>query len=163
MPLLAELRIEAEPRDRRRASRRTLRLEVAGDESGAAGRAVVRNLSETGLLLETAEPLQNGDTLSVELPEAGPVTARVVWCRAPYFGCEFAAPVSRGSVSAALLRSPIEDEAVALVTPADTMWRLPEPLAPARHAPAPETIVALALLAAAASAFVLALVTLQAG
>jgi len=162
MPLLAELRIDPEPRDRRRASRRTLRLEVEG-AAAPVGRAVIRNLSETGLLLETREPLQNGDTLSVELPEAGPVTARVVWCRAPYFGCEFAAPVSRGSVSAALLRSPIDDEAVALATPIDTMWRLPEPIAPPKRAPSPEAVIALGLLAAAATAFILALVTLSAG
>jgi hypothetical protein len=163
MPLLAELWSEPEPRERRRAARRTLRLEVAGAEGGRGGRAVIRNLSETGLLVETAEPLQNGDTLSVVLPEAGPATARVIWSRAPYFGCEFAAPVSRGSVSAALLKSPAEDDAVTLATPVDTMWRLPEPLGPIRRAAAPEAIIALGLLAAAAAAFVLALVTLQAG
>ena len=163
MPLLAELRTDPAPRDRRRGSRRTLRLELADAPGAAAGRAVVRNLSETGLLLETAESLQNGDTLSVVLPEAGAVVARVVWCRAPYFGCEFAVPVSRGSVSAALLKSPAEDDAVSLATPVDTMWRLPEPLGPIRRAAAPEAIIALGLLAAAAAAFVLALVTLQAG
>ena len=162
MPLLAEFRTDPAPRDRRRGSRRTLRLEVADAPGTASGRAIVRNLSETGLLLETAEPLQNGDTLSVELPEAGAVVARVVWCRAPYFGCEFAAPVSRGSISAALLKSPV-DEPVPMLAPADTMWRLPEPLAPFAATPAPETVVALALLAAAVAAFVLALVTLQTG
>jgi hypothetical protein len=163
MPLLAELRTDPGPGDRRRASRRTLRLEISGGEAAAAGRAVVRNVSETGLLLETSEPLQNGDTLSVELPKAGAVVARVIWCRAPYFGCEFAAPVSRGSVSAALLISPLDEGDAALATPIDTMWRLPEPLMPARRAPSPEAVVALGLLAAAATAFILALVTLQTG
>ena len=163
MPLLAELRTDPVPRDRRRRSRRTLRLEVADAPDGASGRAVVRNLSETGLLLETAEPLQNGDSISVELPEAGTVVARVVWSRAPFFGCEFAAPVSRGSVSAALLKSPIDEATATLATPIDTMWRLPEPLDPAGAMPSPEAIVALALLIAAATAFILALVTLQAG
>lgn len=163
MALLAELRTEPETRERRRTSRRTLRLEVEGAGNEAAGRAVVRNLSETGLLLETAEPLRNGDTLSVELPEAGAVVARVIWSRTPYFGCEFAAPVSRGSVSAALLKSPLDEPEAALATPVDTMWRLPEPLAPNRRAPSPEAVIALGLLAAAATAFILALVTLQAG
>jgi hypothetical protein len=92
------------------------------------------------------------------------VQASVVWTRAPFFGCEFVAPVSRGAVSAALLKSPIDEPPVALAGPADTTWRLPEatPIS-ALSPPAMETAAALMLFAAAVVAFVFALVTLQAG
>jgi len=164
MALLAELRVDTAPRDQRRVSRRTLRLEVESAIGANAARGIVRNLSETGLLLETAEPLANGDTLAVELPEAGTVGARVVWCRAPYFGCEFENAVSRGAVAAALLKSPLDEPATELLSPPDSTWDLPVPLS-RRALPAPsfEAATALMLFAAAAMAFVLALATFRAG
>jgi hypothetical protein len=164
MALLAELRTEPQPRERRSRPRRTLYLELGS--AGGGPRTVIRNLSETGLLLETAEPLNLGEEISVELPEAGLVQASVVWTRAPFFGCEFLAPVSRGAVSAALLKSPIDEPAVELTGPADTTWRLAEPdptPISALSPPAMETAAALMLFAGAAIAFVLELVTLQAG
>jgi len=161
MALLAQIRTEPQPQERRTRARRTLRLETM---VGPDGRAVIRNLSETGLLLETSEPLNVGEPLAVELPEAGAVQAEVVWARAPFFGCEFARPVGRGPVSAALLKSPIEEPPIQLTSPEDTTWRLPERVPISALPPAQwEASAALVLFACAAAAFVVALMTLRAG
>jgi hypothetical protein len=56
-------------------------------------------------MIETNTDLAVNETIEVELPEAGAITARVLWKRDAYFGCEFLAPASVASVSAALLRS----------------------------------------------------------
>lgn len=163
--LHALIRIEQPSEDRRRAPRRLLRLAVLGEgDQGEAG-AIVRNLSETGLLLETESPLAVGEGLSVELPQAGKVAAEVIWMRAPFYGCEFVRPVSRAAVSAALLRSPIDEPAVELLTPPAEVWETPlneAPLAPGKSNHF-EAIVALILLAATLGMFTIALLTLRAG
>jgi hypothetical protein len=97
----------AKAADRRDAVRRTLRLQV-DQLSVNAVEAVIRNLSEDGLLLETAADLTLGERLDVVLPGAGIRAAVVVWSRQPFFGCEFKVPVSKAVVSAALLRAPSE-------------------------------------------------------
>ena len=161
MALLAQIRTEPLAEERRSRARRTLRLESM---VGPDGRAVIRNLSETGLLLETSEPLNVGEALAVELPEAGAVQAEVVWARAPFFGCEFARPVGRGSVSAALLRSPIDEPPIQLTTPDDTTWRMPDHVPVSALPPVQwEASAALILFACAAAAFVVALMTLRVG
>lgn len=103
--LLAELRTDAPILDERSAARRTLRLEVqAGVEESA--RALIHNLSERGLLIETSVELQVGESLQVDLPRIGITTALVVWIRGRFAGCEFVYPVSTAAVSAALLVAP---------------------------------------------------------
>lgn len=113
--LQAQIRTDAPIIDERSAARRTLRLKVPTSSTDATC-AMIHNLSETGLLLETATELQVGEALQVELPHAGPTTAVVVWVRGRYTGCEFAQPVSRAAVSAALLRAPVQ----ATLPPGDT-------------------------------------------
>ena len=109
LPLLAELRTEARTVNDRGAARRTLRLEVqASSSSTDAHIALIRNLSERGLLIETAADLTIGETIQVDLPEAGASPARVVWTDGSFFGCEFISPVSRAAVSAALLLAPVK-------------------------------------------------------
>ena len=68
--------------------------------------ALIVNISETGLLIETLLELAVGDTLEVEIPGAIVTSARVVWTKGFLAGCEFASPVSIGAVSAAQLMSP---------------------------------------------------------
>lgn len=103
------IRAQFEQLDDRAAARRTLRLEVhASSSSPDAPIALIRNLSERGLLLETAAGLVIGETIQVDLPEAGASPARVVWTDGSFFGCEFIRPVSRAAVSAALLLAPVE-------------------------------------------------------
>jgi len=96
--------------DSRSALRRRIRLVVptSGLRVGWS-RALIRDLSETGLRIDTTSPLTEGETLLVELPIAGSVEARVVWKEGTTFGCEFSAPVSRAVVSAALLQGSVEN------------------------------------------------------
>lgn len=101
--------------DDRGAQRRTLRLGVTA-RLGVSGTqpATVRNLSTTGLLIESETILAEGETIVIDLPEAGPVDAEVVWSDGPLFGCRFASPISTAAVSAAQLRGePVVDTAVA--------------------------------------------------
>lgn len=107
MPLPAEIR-ETQSADRRGAVRRTLQLSVDSQLSYGALEAVIRDLSEYGLLLETAVGLALGERLYVELPEAGIRVAVVVWSRGNLFGCEFQIPLTKKIVSATLLRAPSE-------------------------------------------------------
>jgi hypothetical protein len=46
-----------------------------------------------------------GDCLVLEMPEAGTVTAEVIWVRDGFAGCRFERPLSTAVVSAALLQS----------------------------------------------------------
>ena len=112
LPLRAEIRTDAPILDERSAARRTLRLEVAAVSAGDVTRALIHNLSESGLLIETSADLQVGETLQVELPHAGSTTALVIWRRGLRVGCEFVSPVSKAAVSAALLRNPIDSPTV---------------------------------------------------
>ena len=157
MGMLAQISIEPHSDEQRRTPRRTLRLDVEG---GAT--ATVRNLSETGLLIESPDALEVGDRVSLDLPVAGPAEARVIWARAPFYGCEFARPVSRAVVSAALLRAPIEEPPVILLGPVDTTWQFSEEATPCA---APKSsggaLASLVVLGSAISCLVLALATFQ--
>ena len=141
LPLRAEIRTDVPIADARSAARRTLRLEVPAYSSADATKALIHNLSETGLLVETAADLQVGEALQIDLPHAGPTTALVIRRSGAFIGCEFAAPVSKAAVSAALLRNPID--------------RVPAPPAPAAFAdgllheelePSNQTILIVSLL-----------------
>ena len=123
MSLPAEI-LAIESSDPRASVRRTLRLQVNAQLSRGAVEAEIRNLSSFGLLVETTADLLNGEILDFNLPEAGTVTARVVWSRGRLFGCEFTAALPKKVVSAALLRSP------------NGPWR--DETDPTMDAPAPE-------------------------
>src|SRR5918994_5283821 len=107
-PLKAEILTEQVTGDGRVAVRRSLRLAVSARSSGAAEVALILNISETGLLIETWLKLEIGETLRVDIPEASGSVARVVWTDGLRAGCEFFSPVSAGAVSAARLQSPVE-------------------------------------------------------
>jgi hypothetical protein len=93
--------------DDRTAVRRTLRLGVPSYSSGELTSALILNISERGLLIETAVRLAVGDTLLVDIPEASGSSVRVIWTDNLRAGCEFVGPVSTGAVSAARLKSPL--------------------------------------------------------
>ena len=162
MALLAEIYLDPRTTEQRGAVRRALRLEVAHEVSEGQSRAIVCNLSETGLLLQSSTALSVGEELTVHLPEAGAVPAKVVWTREPFYGCEFAQPVSRAAVSAALLKSPLDEPPVELISPPDASWRLPAAeLQPVRPRKSSEAALALVLLGAAVAAFIVAMVALR--
>ncbi|MXO58260.1 hypothetical protein GRI89_01710 [Altererythrobacter salegens] len=92
---------------RRERLRRPLKLSTMAETQLAERDCViVRDISESGLLLE-ADPhaLSNDDGLEIYLPEKGLVKVQVVWRSGRFFGCQFNEPISVGTVSAALLRS----------------------------------------------------------
>lgn len=110
--LKARIRAAIVHGDARTNSRRQLNLQVSAREPASTSiLVVVRNLSISGLLIETDEKLAIGDVIEFELPVAGSRLASVVWARSNQFGCKFNEPISQGSVSAALLQSPIEGSA----------------------------------------------------
>src|SRR4029450_4627975 len=66
----------------------------------------IHDVSETGLLIETAAELAVFDDLEIELPEVGFTPALVVWTSGRFYGCQFKERISQAAISAALLRSP---------------------------------------------------------
>ncbi|MBO9695795.1 MAG: PilZ domain-containing protein [Sphingopyxis sp.] len=109
--LLAHIAEPAQTTDRRRMRRRTLRLDVAARSETAESAIIIRNLSRTGLLIETGAAFAVGETFLLVLPELGAVAARVVRNDGGLFGCEFLSPVPASAISAAMLKAPHEDEA----------------------------------------------------
>ncbi len=97
-------RFEGDAANRRGDGRRMLRLGTTGKFARGDGAVTVHNVSQSGLLIETREPLRQGDTFAVELPQAGEQSAEVVWADAPMFGCRFAEPLGAAALSAAQLR-----------------------------------------------------------
>lgn len=166
LPLLAQLTTDARATDSRGATRRSLTLEVRASSPRDAGNALIRNLSERGLLLETAAELAIGETIHVDLPEAGASEARIVWRDGPFFGCEFLTPVSRAAVSAALLLAPIERAPITPLPdlPANSVFGddLPEPeFQPEAYSPAVNAVLMTSLVVALlmAALFIYALLT----
>jgi len=106
-PLAAEILTEQVIGDDRTAIRRSLRLGIHASSRGDIAMALILNISETGLLIETGVELAVGETLQVDIPEASSSTVRVIWTEKLLAGCEFLQPVSLGVVSAAQLKSPI--------------------------------------------------------
>lgn len=89
-----------------REPRRTLLLEARGETArGTPAEVVIHNISASGLLLETATALGEGEHLDIELPEAGATRAEVVWASGMLYGCAFAEPIGQAALSAAQLRS----------------------------------------------------------
>ena len=156
MGMLAHVAFDPQTDEQRRTPRRTLRLDVEG---GAT--ATVRNLSETGLLIESPEALEVGDRVTLDLPAEGITEARVNWAHGQFYGCEFVRPVSRAAVSAALLRAPIEEPPVVMLSPVDVTWQISEELAAfASPRTSGGALAALALLGSAICMLVISLASL---
>jgi hypothetical protein len=51
--------------------------------------AVIHEISETGLLLESSLPLAQGERLDVIMPDRGARQVKIVWACGRYFGGEF--------------------------------------------------------------------------
>lgn len=108
--LLAHIAAPVETTNRRRTTRRTLRLDVAARTATDESAVVIRNLSRTGLLIETDAAFSIGETFLLVLPELGAAPARIVRHDSKLFGCEFLTPVPASAISAALLRAPHDGE-----------------------------------------------------
>lgn len=94
-------------RDGQRSSpRRSLMLATSGRlGDGAGANVTIHNISAAGLLLETGLELAVGEALAVDLPEAGPVDAVIVWRSEQLYGCAFEQALGDAALAAAQLRS----------------------------------------------------------
>lgn len=112
MAIEAQLAWGEDAQDERGMTRRSLRLAVEGSSQGlGAVKAVVHNLSETGILIESPIDLAVGEVVNFEMPHAGTVPATIKWASGRFFGCEFAQPIAPSGVSAALLKAEFEPAA----------------------------------------------------
>lgn len=93
-------------RGQRRALRRALKLETSGTVPGGLDANVtVHNISAAGLLIETGDSLRVGDSFAIELPQAGQVSARIVWASDRLYGCAFEQALGRAALAATQLLS----------------------------------------------------------
>lgn len=83
-----------------------LYLETSGGlATGEQANVSVHNISQSGMLIETALPLESGAALAVELPQHGTAEAEVVWSSGRLFGCRFVEPIGAAALSAVQLKS----------------------------------------------------------
>ena len=101
LPLVTQIHFHDIAVERRRGQRHPIGLPVGGEI-----RAVVEDISETGLALSSNRALGVADVFEIELPVAGKVCVTVIWAEGGMVGGEFLAPITRAAVSAARLRSP---------------------------------------------------------
>ncbi|NNC59500.1 MAG: helix-turn-helix domain-containing protein [Erythrobacter sp.] len=92
----------------RAGSRRKIRIAAEGVRGdGEETRVRLHNISTGGLLLESDSAIAVGEEIVLDLPEAGPTAAQIVWQSASLHGCRFVEPLGPGALSAAQLRSAI--------------------------------------------------------
>lgn len=120
MEIAAHFENSGSEADARRESRRTLLLAATGATTAGNAAVTIHNISVTGLLLQTAASLAQGESIDVELPHAGKTRARVMWSSGRFHGCAFAAPISHAALSAAQLRGAPHAGQVEPVQPVET-------------------------------------------
>ena len=91
--------------DSRGSPRRQLRLATFGETPDDSVDVLIKDLSQTGILIETDADLKVDEIFVVAMPEAGSIEARVVRKEGAVFGCEFLTPISQASLSAAVLQA----------------------------------------------------------
>lgn len=97
--------------NRRRTSRRSLMLDsVVQKDDVELAEIVIRNLSQTGLLMESHADFGVGEIFYLHLPELGATPAQIRWKDDAKFGCEFLTPVSKAVIAAAVLKSAFDLE-----------------------------------------------------
>lgn len=158
--LWAELSEPEDASDLRGSGRRTLRLVARAANAGITNEVLILDLSTTGLMFETCAPLAAGETIEVELPEAGAIAARVVWQREAYFGCEFLTRAPVAAVSAALLRSAPRTPAPTPAFSWDSAYRDRPAKSPQTPAHSSLILIVLLLLLVAVGTFMVAMLTL---
>lgn len=88
--------------------RRRVRLAAPASDGVRSVDVLVHNLSLTGMLVECGVPIAVGETIEIDLPEAGPTSAAVLWKSGDFHGCQFDRPIPSAAISASRLRSPVE-------------------------------------------------------
>jgi len=121
MPIHARIVPIGDSTQKSRANRRIIRLELPGTHaSGESHNVLIRNMSTTGLLLETSEELKIGQELSIELPHSGGATVRIVWASNNLYGGQFQQEISPATLSAAQLLSPTRTSSLPSPEPQET-------------------------------------------
>lgn len=108
MKIPAKLMTAAAGTDRRIKPRHLLLIEVAISVGQQGTDALVHDLSTTGLRIETDDPLDVGEQLTIELMGGTTIEATVVWSSDRSYGCRFASSVPQGVIGAILLQAPID-------------------------------------------------------
>lgn len=102
-PIRGHLQADA---GQRSDARRVLQLETEGRTAdGAESNVTIHNISAAGLLIETVLDLTVDERLEIELPEAGRVSAIVVWHSGSLYGCAFEGALSSAALAATQLRA----------------------------------------------------------
>jgi transcriptional regulator with XRE-family HTH domain len=109
MPIRAHLVPRSGDGSQRAVTRRALHLETSGfvpsqGSEGAEANVTIHNISAAGLLIETRLEMAEGQPLSIDLPEAGVVSAAVVWRSERLYGCAFDEPIGSAALAAAQLQ-----------------------------------------------------------
>lgn len=108
MKIPAKLVTESAGPERRINRRHVLLIEVAISVAEQGSDASVHDLSTTGLRIETDDPLEVGEQLTIELLGETTVEATVVWNSDRSYGCRFVSPVPQGVIGAIVLQAPID-------------------------------------------------------
>ena len=112
MAIAAHFEETPEGQRREREPRRRLLLDTACKSvSGDAATVLIHNLSATGLLIECEAALETGEAIAIDLPQAGPTLATVVWSSGRFHGCHFARPLGKAALTAAELHGAVEGRA----------------------------------------------------
>lgn len=105
MAIKAHLDLHNSNGSQRAAPRRALRLETSGfAPDGGVTNVTIHNVSAAGLLIETGLDLAQGEQLALDLPEAGTVTAVIVWRSERLYGCAFEQAISPAALAAVQLQ-----------------------------------------------------------
>jgi hypothetical protein len=92
--------------ERRGAVRRRLCLEAhAALSADLVMPAVIHELSRSGFLMEVSEQIAIGDSVELRMADLPSAAARVIWSCGSHYGCEFQRPLSKASLSTALLKA----------------------------------------------------------
>lgn len=106
MTIAASLGITDTAERRSRQTRRELQLQATlTDAAGSSQSVAVLDLSEAGMLLKTRGKHVAGERILVNLGTGDDHSATIMWSSERLQGCQFDAPLSKGMLSAALLRS----------------------------------------------------------
>lgn len=111
----AALKLGGAPRRQADIKRHQLRMTSAlasleSETSGPYGEAIIRNISPTGILLETGQTIAAGRTINIDLGAAGRQAAQIRWVDGMLLGCQFLEPLTKARVSAALLQGRCQTE-----------------------------------------------------
>ena len=107
MALSATL-ISEDPSERRCEERWRVLLGAQWHETPKTGQTVtILDVSPTGMLVETEEPIETGSSLSLEFPNESTKTLTTVWNSGPFHGAVFDEPLDNAEVQKIICASSV--------------------------------------------------------